>query len=219
MRSLLGVILVVACACASAAPSSGKDRMSPVGRAFHSTVKLQKPDGRTFCSGVIVDRVVLTAWHCVEKGTPVWVETIADKWEAALSAADPRSDLAVLVPVDGRRLPDGVRLAKKAPGFADEVWVIGHALGDYAYSVTKGIVSNPRRNDGIFGGLWFQHDAAQIGGNSGGPVINKHGRLVGIVSFSVVIPTFCVGLCLDVRFTATHIHGAVHYDPIRNLLR
>ena len=218
MKKLL-VLLALVTACATASPAVGKERMSPVGRAFHATVELQTEEERTFCSGVIVEDVILTAWHCVEDGETVFVKTIEGRFEAALSDFDMVADLAVLLPADGRALPKGVKLARKAPGFADEVWLIGHALGEYDYSITKGIVSHPNREDGLYGGSWMQHDAGQIGGNSGGPVLNKRGQLVGIVSFTIIYPTYCSGICLDTRYTSTHIHGAVHYDPIRSLLR
>lgn len=215
-KALSLCLLLVACATTTGAK---KDRdVDTVGRAFHSTVALQNESGRTFCSGVIVEHRVLTAWHCVEDGEPVFVETIDGRWEAALDVSDPVEDLAVLVPADRRNLPKGVRVARKAPGFGDDIWVIGHALGEYANSITKGIVSHPRREGGLFGGLWFQHDAGQIGGNSGGPVLNKRGRLVGIVSFGVIFRTYCAGLCVGSTYQDTHINGAVHFDPIRDIL-
>jgi len=215
-RLLFPLLLLVACATTTGAK---KDRdVDTVGRAFHNTVALQTESGRTFCSGVIVERRVLTAWHCVEDGEAVWVSTIDGRWEAALDVADTIEDLALLVPADGRDLPKGVRLARKAPSFADDIWVIGHSLGDYDYSITKGIVSHPRRTNGIFGGLWMQHDAGTIGGNSGGPVLNKHGRLVGIISFGVVSSTYCSGLCLGRTYQDTHMRGAVHFDSVRSIL-
>jgi S1-C subfamily serine protease len=217
MKKVLALCLLLA-ACATTTGAKKDRDVDTVGRAFHNTVALQNESGRTFCSGVIVDHRVLTAWHCVEDGDAVFVETIDGRWEAALDTFDLVQDLAVLVPADGRDLPKGVRLARKAPGFADDVWVIGHALGEYDYSVTKGIVSHPRRENGIFGGLWFQHDAGSIGGNSGGPVLNSRGRLVGIVSFGVISSTYCAGLCIGRTYQDTHMKGAVHYDSVRSIL-
>lgn len=218
MKKLLLCLLLVAAACGVPTSVTAK-KVKDVNRAFHFTVELQNEQERTFCSGVIVDHKVLTAWHCVENGKAVWISDVSgERWEAALSDFNMVADLAVLLPADGRKLPKGVRLARKAPDFGDDVWVIGHALGEYDYSITKGIVSHPNREDGLFGGRWFQHDAGIIGGNSGGPVLNKHGRLVGIVTFGIISGTYCFGLCMGRTYQDTHIKGAVHYDEVRSIL-
>lgn len=216
MRNILLCLLLVA-AC-GAAPVKAVDDARVGKTQFHSVVQLQSASGRTFCSGVIVDRKVMTAYHCVEDGEPVFVETIEGRFEAAVWGTDETADLAVLVPADGRELPRGVRLSRRAPGFGDEIWVIGHPLGTYTNSITRGIVSHPEREDGLFGGLWFQHDAGQIDGNSGGPVFDSKGRLVGIVSFSLITSITCALGCAG-AYQNTHIHGAVHLSPIRSLLR
>lgn len=217
MKRLLLLLTLIA-ACAAPAKAVARRDVDTVARAFHSTVKLTTELGRTFCSGVIVDHKIVTAYHCVEDGEPVWIEGAVGRFEAALWGDDPTSDLAVLVPADGRQLPKGVRLARKAPTWGDEIWVIGHPLGSYDFSITRGIVSHPERTNGLFGGLWFQHDAGQIGGNSGGPVLNKRGQLVGIVSFGIIQGVYCALGCQGV-YQDTHLNGAVHLTPIRRLLR
>ena len=217
MKKLI-LCLTLAAACAAPSKAVAKREVSTVGRAFHATVALQSESGRTFCSGVIVDHKVLTAYHCTAHGEAIYLDGYVGHFEAAVWGTDKVSDLAVLVPADGRELPRGVRLARKAPSWGDSVWVIGHALGKYDYSVTKGIVSHPRREDGIFGGLWMQHDAGSVGGNSGGPVLNRHGRLIGITSFGIISGVYCAFNCAGV-YQDTHINGAVHLTPIRSLLR
>jgi len=214
-KIIIALILVAAC---GATPARAVDDARIGKTEFHSVVQLQNASGRTFCSGVIVDSKVMTAYHCIEGGEAVYVETIDGRWEAAVWGTDHRSDLAVLVPVDGRKLPKGVKLARKAPTFGDEIWVIGHPLGTYTNSITRGIVSHPSREDGIFGGEWMQHDAGQIGGNSGGPVYNKRGQLVGIVSFGIIAGVYCQFVCPPI-YQDTHLNGAVHLNPIRSLLR
>lgn len=213
-KILLALTFLVAC---GASPAKAVDD-ARIGKAeFHSVVQLQDVTGRTFCSGVIVKRVVLTAYHCISDGERTFVQTAYGRWEAALSAIDPVADLAVLQPVDGRKLSKGVKVARRGPGFGDEVWVIGHALGKYTNSITRGIVSHPHRTNGIFGGDWLQHDAGQIGGNSGGPVFNSKGQLVAIVSFGVINGVYCSFNCAGV-YQDTHINGAVHISHVKEIL-
>ena len=215
-RLLTTLLLMTACATTTGAK---KDRdVDTVGRAFHSTVALEFANGRVFCSGVIIDHQVVTADHCTTHGRAIFVRTVYGRWEAALAARDHTNDVAVLLPVDGHILPKGASLARRAPGFADDIWVIGHALGEYDYTVTKGIVSHPRREDGIFGGLWIQHDAGTLGGNSGGPVLNKHGHVVGITSFGRMEEVWCPFIPCSGVYQDTHIAGAVHHEAIRNIL-
>jgi S1-C subfamily serine protease len=214
-KLFISLLLVAAC---GAAPARAVDDARIGKTEFHSVVQLQNASGRTFCSGVIVDRKILTAYHCIEGGERVFVEGYVGRFEVALWGDDPTADLAVLVPADGRVLPKGVKLARRAPTWGDEVWVIGHPLGTYTNSITRGIVSHPLREDGIFGGLWFQHDAGTIGGNSGGPVLDGKGRLVGIVSFGIIAGVYCQFSCPGI-YQDTHINGAVHLNPIRALLR
>jgi serine protease Do len=218
VKRLLLSLLLVAASCAVPASAVAKRQVNTVGRAFHATVALQNAAGRTFCSGVIVEGKVLTAYHCIDDGRATFVKTVDGEWEAAVWGTDRSADLAVLVPVDRRKLRRGVKLARRAPTWGDDVWVIGHPLGEYEYSITRGIVSHPKRDDGIFGGAWFQHDAGTVGGNSGGPVLNKRGQLVGIVSFGIIQGVYCALGCPGV-YQDTHINGAVHLSPIRALLR
>lgn len=213
-RLLVAALLLVSCIATTGATTP---KVNEVGRAFHATVELQTEDGQTFCSGVIVDDVVLTAYHCAAATAPIYVKDVWTTWKSQVDNFDYENDLAVLRPVDDHPLPDGVRLARKAPNFADDVYLIGHALGTFDFSITRGIVSHPRREDGLFGGLWIQHDAGQIGGNSGGPLLNSRGRLVGIASFTRLSQLHCRVDCSGM-YTTSHIHGAVHLDPIREIL-
>jgi len=202
------IFVLMGCAHAQATPAVNEAR-----KAFHSTVALELANGDVYCSGVIVRRVVLTAEHCVAAAFPTWVR-MADgtKFEVALGMTNHTEDLAILMPI-GVKLPRGVRVARKAPTWGDEVWVIGHPLGKYEYSITRGVVSYPRRTNGIFGGVWLQHDAGTVGGNSGGPVLDGRGRLVGITSFGIIEP-----VVNGFGMQDTHLAGAVHLEAITRIL-
>jgi serine protease DegQ len=142
-------------------------------------------------SGVVVTESgkILTALHVVT-GTDRWVVVFADgsKSDAELVGAQPENDLAVLQP---RHLPDeqpAATLASSAtlrPG--DEVVATGFPFG-IGPSVTAGVVSGLKRtfvdpnNQKTKLMNLIQFDAAVNPGNSGGPLVNRNGEVVGIVT-------------------------------------
>lgn len=63
----------------------------------------------------------------------------------------------------------------------DEVWAIGHPRG-CRFSVARGIISNPHRE--IDNDYYVQTDVSINPGNSGGPLVDRQGRLVGIVTLT-----------------------------------
>lgn len=68
---------------------------------------------------------------------------------------------------------------------ASELIVLGFPLGELDVSVTRGVVSaiKPDTGRNIF---WVQTDAAVNPGNSGGPVLNLQGEVIGVVDFKIV---------------------------------
>lgn len=137
-------------------------------------------------SGVIISREgrVITNYHVVEDYQSLEV-IFADgnKAPAQLIGADPYADSAVIkvdVPVPAvAEFGDSSALQ---PG--EVVIAIGSALGDFKNTVTVGVVSAVNRNlDSGKGysleGL-IQTDAAINHGNSGGPLVNAMGQVVGI---------------------------------------
>lgn len=144
--------------------------------------------GGSVGTGVITtsDGEILTNAHVVEDATEIRVRLTGETEprRAELLAIDPGNDLALLriagdgfVPATFAE-PDSVRIG-------DDVVAIGFALDlDGAPSVTLGIVSALDRTitigeDGALDGL-IQTDAAISSGNSGGPLVNSLGQVIGI---------------------------------------
>lgn len=139
-------------------------------------------------TGVIIsaDGDIVTNAHVVN-GFPELAVLLAgetDPRRAAVVGLDANNDLAVIRLDD----PSGVTPAVFAPAgdvqVGDDVVAIGYALHlDGAPSVTRGIVSALDRNleteDGVLDGL-IQTDAAISSGNSGGPLVNARGEVIGI---------------------------------------
>jgi len=135
-------------------------------------------------SGVIVspDGYILTANHVVDGADKVKVALASGEkeFDARIIGTDPPTDTAVLK-VDGKNLPAVAIADSDKLEVGDVVLAIGNPFG-VGQTVTMGIVSALGR--GGFGISsyedFIQTDAAINVGNSGGPLVDAEGRLVGI---------------------------------------
>ncbi len=195
-------------AASSAAPGRALDRPDPslaglIERAMPGVVLLVnfREDGsQRFGAGVLLEnQVVLTNLHVVEGakslGAMVYdprrttyspldgglnrylFEYQRDLWPAKLTRADPVVDLAIVTL--GHTVAPGVplTLTTEPPRPGERVVVLGHP-GEALWSSTVGIVS------AIHHGV-IQHDAPVSPGNSGGPLLDDHGRVVGINTYKL----------------------------------
>jgi serine protease Do len=133
-------------------------------------------------SGFIVsaDGVVLTNAHVVRDAKQVTVK-LSDRREfaAKVLGSDPATDIAVLK-IDARGLPTVTLGDASAVQVGDWVLAIGAPYG-FEQSATQGIVSAKGRSlpgDGVV--PFIQTDAAVNPGNSGGPLFDAAGRVIGI---------------------------------------
>jgi S1-C subfamily serine protease len=143
-------------------------------------------------SGVIysTDGLVLTAAHVVEGATSLGV-TLVDGRELAATvvAMDTELDLAILR-VNGGDLTAAALGSSAELEIGQALVAIGSALGTYDGSVTFGVLSGTDRSvtvgNGTRTGLTMtgllQTDAAINEGDSGGPLLDMRGRVVGIIT-------------------------------------
>jgi S1-C subfamily serine protease len=192
---LLGVIAVLATRLADAPPAAkaAPPRPAPpptsltVPAIYHRlapSVVLVRT-AHDLGTGVILadDGTILTANHVIAGGTPITV-TFADGTTATAIAAavDPKRDIATLTPA---KLPQVVVPATVGgdAGVGAPVVAIGNPLG-LTDSVSAGVVSGLDRtadtSNGRFSGL-IQFDASVNPGSSGGPLLDAHGLVIGIV--------------------------------------
>jgi len=163
---------------------------SPFGRRFQ--MQPQQPQyEHGLGSGVIIspDGYIVTNNHVVDGATDIRV-TMSDRriLPAKVVGRDKLTDLAV-IKVNASDLPsvpwgDSTKLR---PG--QTVLAFGNPLG-FRFTVTRGIVSalnrpNPFGQDRRAPGEFIQTDAAINQGNSGGPLVNAHGEVIGINTFLV----------------------------------
>ncbi len=137
------------------------------------------------------DGYILTNYHVVEQAQKLFV-TLSDgsQVEGKIAGVDPQTDLAV-VSVKGVNFPCA-RLGDSDRLMIGE-WAIaignpfGFFINDAKPSVTLGVVSALDRNfapsEGVYYQGMIQTDAAINQGNSGGPLVNALGEVVGINTF------------------------------------
>ncbi len=107
--------------------------------------------------------------------------------EAFILAQTPEQDLAVLRAVNSPELFVPATLGNSgAMRVGDDVFVVGNPYGLYS-SLSAGVISGfgrtfqPTGTDLVLEGL-IQFDAAANPGNSGGPLLDRNGRVIGIVT-------------------------------------
>jgi putative serine protease PepD len=163
------------------------DHVAPSVVTISADLDSQFGQGQSTGTGVIVssDGEILTNAHVVEGATEIRVRLAGETEprEATLLASDPGNDLALLR-MSGDEFDAAVFADPGSIRIGDEVVAIGFALGlDGDPSVTLGIVSALDRTigaDGAFLNGLIQTDAAISSGNSGGPLVNARGEVVGI---------------------------------------
>jgi len=161
--------------------------------------RMQKAGGTG--SGTIIhkDGYILTNHHVAGNGTRVWVRlSNKAKVDAIVVGTDPQTDLCV-IKLNMDQVPDSMKplpVAKfgdiKTLSVGDTVMAMGSPAG-VSQSVTLGVVANmemiiPGNNGGVkqdgerVGDLvrWIGHDAVIFFGNSGGPLVNLRGEIIGI---------------------------------------
>ncbi len=163
------------------------DHMAASVVTISADIDSQFGQGQSTGTGVIVssDGEILTNAHVVQGATEIRVRLAGETEprEARLLASDPGNDLALLR-MSGDEFDAAVFADPGSVRIGDEVVAIGFALGlDGDPSVTLGIVSALDRTigtDGAFLDGLIQTDAAISSGNSGGPLVNARGEVVGI---------------------------------------
>jgi S1-C subfamily serine protease len=96
---------------------------------------------------------------------------------------DDSRDLALLKVLTDRVMPV-LKLGSSQVHVGDQVFAIGSPVSEeLSFSVTRGIVSAPKRV--LRGVSLIQHDAALNPGNSGGPLVDSQGKVIGINTWKV----------------------------------
>ncbi len=162
-------------------------------------------------SGMTIDKLgyVLTCNHVVENVQLVTITLMSgERYEGSIVGRDESRDLAIIkITVSGSGLPVVTLGNSDKLGIGEDVIAIGHALGlEGKATVSKGVVSALRNLDGV---NYIQTDAAMNPGNSGGPLINLKGEVIGIADLKIVHEavegmSFAIAIN-DARLFITHV--------------
>ena len=147
-------------------------------------VPQQGPQVQSFGSGFLIsaDGLVLTNAHVIDQGLEVTVKlTDRREFKAKVLGADRQADVAVLK-IEGKDLPSVKIGNPNITRVGEPVLAIGSPFG-FENSVSAGIVSAKARtlqHDSLV--PFIQTDVAVNPGNSGGPLFNLRGEVIGINS-------------------------------------
>lgn len=167
---------------------------NPIEHAVQCTFRLSNRRGGGSGFFINGEGLAVTARHVVEKASySMRAELVGDKkkYPVNIVKKSSKNDLA-LIRVEVRRPTPYLEIRKTDTLVRGEpVWVVGNPLLAFKETVTSGNFSRifPEKDfkkelkmKAPYKGDWVQFSAPVIGGNSGGPVVDKDGRLIGVVS-------------------------------------
>ena len=130
------------------------------------------------------DGFIVTNYHVVKNAETVKVTLYnGDEYEAKYVGGDEDYDIAV-IKVEASELQPVILGDSAGLNVGDHVLAIGNPLGELTFSMSGGMVSSVDRAINVKGTPFnmIQTDASINSGNSGGPLFNSYGEVVGIVS-------------------------------------
>ncbi|MGI6167826.1 MAG: trypsin-like peptidase domain-containing protein [Eubacteriales bacterium] len=177
-------------------------------------------------TGIIMteDGYIATNYHVVENGKRITVTAGRNEYPAEVVGYDALSDLAVLK-IDATGLTpaefgDSDSLIVGEPAVA-----IGTPAGlDYAETVTNGIISAINRNVKIYdrSGVMvkkmtlIQTNATVNPGNSGGPLINEYGQVIGIVTMKLADDFEGIGFAIPINGALAVLNEIIETGSVSN---
>ena len=177
-------------------------------------------------SGVIFDyegrKLVLTNTHVVGDAQQITVQMRnGDSYQGKVLAYDRASDVAVVeIETDQADLPTAPLGNSDDLRIGEWVVAIGHPYAFFDHTVTVGVVSaqGPRQVGGPGNSYTrnvIQTDAAINQGNSGGPLVDLGGNVVGINSmiFSPTGSTVGIGFAIPISEAKQVVHFLIHGGP------
>ena len=173
-------------------------------------------------TGIIMseDGYIITNAHVIEDGNQIMV-TLNDgtEYQAQVVGSDSKVDIAV-IKVEATGLTAGNFGDSDSLVHGEPAIVIGNPLGmDFAGTITDGIISSTSREVKIDNYIMnlLQTNAAVNRGNSGGPLINCRGEIVGVVSAKISVDDVeGIGFAIPINTALNVANDFIEYGYVKN---
>ena len=148
------------------------------------TLEVESQSGEKFVGSAVLalaDDVAITAWHVVANARTVWA-VFADGQRMKVIGCihqDALRDLALLK-LERPRSHARATLCRELQAVAARIYVVGTPKG-YAFSISDGLISQIQTVDGF---REYQLSCPISPGNSGSPIFNQRGEVIGIASWT-----------------------------------
>jgi S1-C subfamily serine protease len=148
------------------------------------TLEVESQSGEKFVGSAVLalaDDVAVTAWHVVANARTVWA-VFADGQRVKVTGCihqDALRDLALLK-LARPRAHRQATLCRELQAVATRIYVVGAPKG-YAFSISDGLISQIQTVDGF---REYQLSCPISPGNSGSPIFNQRGQVIGIASWT-----------------------------------
>lgn len=208
---------------ASLPQAGGADVVSVVRRIMPSVVGVLKVGSGDLGSGtgviISADGYILTNHHVIEGANTIHVILDGRPKNARLIGSDSSADLAV-IKVEATGLAPAVWGDSESLQVGELAVAIGNPLGfEYQSSVTAGIISGLKRRvkdeEGEFAYSLIQTDAAINRGNSGGPLVNSKGEVIGINTLKIAAETEGLGFAIPSRLAKNVADHLIRYGKVK----
>lgn len=177
-------------------------------------------------SGMIIssDGYILTNNHVVEGAEKLTVTmTSGEEYEATLIGADSDNDVA-LIKIEGTDFPTVAIGSSDDIQVGDQLCAIGNPLGELTNTLTVGYVSALDReiNENGIPINMFQTDCAINSGNSGGPIFDMNGNVVGVTTAKYSTSSYSnsasiegIGFCIPIDDAMDIVSDLLQYGYVR----
>ena len=193
--------------------STVAERVGPAVVKIDVTGRSRRHGGSSSGFFIAPDGLIVTNGHVVSGARAVSVTTAeGERRDASIVGLDEHTDLAVLR-TSGARAPFAELDAGRSLKVGQLVVAIGNPLG-FEWTVTAGVISalgrSLRATTGRLIDDVLQTDAALNPGNSGGPLVDARGRVVGVNTAMIAVAQ---GICFAIASgTVTHVVGTLLRD-------
>lgn len=159
--------------------------VSSIDQAVKSTVTIKCKDGHGSGFFISEDGYIITNYHVITDTTKLEIiMNDGTKYKPMVVRSNKNSDLALLK-IEKNVIVPFKLTDNESYRMGQEIYAIGTpSAEDLSQTLTKGIISSIRKKPGA--AKIIQTDAKVNGGNSGGPMINKDGNLIGVVNSKLI---------------------------------